>query len=103
MNEDPTVRRNRRISELNAEGMRRFGETWGHSMSALGRAVPGGLTPEAVDSVLNSQQDHAQLFMNAGVERLLQESDDGNKESEAQYSAWRDEQRQAHRKSRGRR
>jgi len=95
---------NRKIHEIEESGKSRFGEdNWKLCMEAIRRSTNNAGIP--IDSMrqIASTTDPAHLLFTAGKEILLNESDNGNRESEIRYNAIRNEEREAHKRLRGRR
>lgn len=94
----------RKAAAVKAEGERRYGEHFSNSIAAVDRAVaaaPGLDASEVLRAALRQPDPPASIF-SAGVELLANEASSGNGESEAQYSAWRAEQREKHLQAKGR-
>ena len=90
------------LNRLDADGKDRFGDRWPTLMSAL-RKETGGLSVTDMQNVVLNSADPAALLAEAGRESLLQQADRGDNESEAQYRAMRQSERDAYRKAKGKR
>lgn len=92
----------KRAKAVTQEGVARFGQDdWQKMLSAVHRANPGGIAPEAMGQVL-AQANAVELLSVAGREILIREASDGDRASDAAYSAIRQKEREAHRRLKGR-
>lgn len=87
------------VNRIEEQGRVRHGEHWQQYIGALQRI--GGFTPEGAKFLL-SQPDPVATVVEAGKEVLLNEADNGNRESEVAYSEAREAERAAYRRLRGR-
>jgi hypothetical protein len=90
-----------RVQQVDEEGKQRFGDDWGQYVTAIGRANPGGIAPEAWRQVLTTP-DPAAIIAQGGKEALVNLSDAGDKEAEYAYNEIRQRERKHYRLMRGR-
>lgn len=88
------------VDRIEQQGKIRHGEHWQQYIGALQRI--GGITPEGAKFLL-AQPDPVATVVEAGKEVLLNEADNGNRDSELAYSEARQAEREAYKRLRGRR
>ena len=92
----------KKLSNVNEQAEARFGkENWNTAVAALHRALPQGMSNADMTQIL-ARPDPAGILYAGGREQLLTESDAGNRESELAYSRIRQQEREQHRKLKGR-